>query len=763
MASLLTQIKVRQDTYENIKDLVLTQGEPGFAHDTGDYAVGNGTNKFSDICFKLQKGVINNGTSTDNAIARFDGTTGRVVQNSEVLIQDNGSLKTVENKMGLQVRTHASYEGGWVYGTAGNEALTLALQNPVTAFQIVYGTKPSAFGTSTWQTVTPLFQTKDGKVIINRQIDATADTTNLKLLDVNGTLGVSGQITSTVATDTAPFAVTSTTVNTNLNADLLDGKHASEFQPAGNYVTGPSSATDSAIALYDGTTGKIIKNSGATIDANRNLKFNGPGNISWEDGSYYQRIQITDDSNQNTAVFTFQQTENSGTTWNNLFTIQDRGTIVAKNPDGGALSLTLDRGSNANWRWLSDNGNFIAQCDYTTAKGSYFNVLTLAYNTGNVSVDKGSLTSKGGFIHGNLTVPNGSTKDDYVLLAGGGTKAVGDFAMDTDLINLTYYVKGTQTASTNAWTGSLTQVSALYEGLTIRYRLPYAGTSSGATLNLTLSDGTTTGAKKIYRYGTTTQITTHFAAGSVITMTYDGTNWIVDAFYDSDAKIRQYQHGENETGATNKYPLLVRYNLTNKNNSYDTSYARFHTEAYVDISDGSLTAKGFKYNDATTGTNSYVLLAGGGTKALSDFTDTTYGADRGISLVNGNFGHDNTAVTAVTTAGLYKIKYDAYGHITGTESFSLPTVNNGKLTMAVSGTGLSLGSTKTFTANQSSNATITYTLDSNAEGNRTANQVVIAKADGRINSEQLSITNSGAEKVTMQYDTSYRALKFVFA
>lgn len=394
MASLLTQIKVRKDTYANLDnmDTPLAVGEPAFAHDTGDYAVGDGSSKFSAICFSLKEGVTSNGISTDNAIARFDGATGRIIQTS-----------------------------------------------------------------------------------------------------------------------------------------------------------------------------------GATIDDNLNLKFNGPGNISWEDGSYYQRIKITDDSNTETAVFTFQQTENSGTVWNDLFTIQDRGTIIAKNPTGGALSLTLDRGNNANWRWLSDNGNFIAQCDYTSAKGSYFNVLTMNYNTGHISVDRGSLTSKGGFIHGNLTAASGKTKNDYVLLAGGGSKAI------------------------------------------------------------------------------------------------------------------------------------------------------------------------------------------------SEFTGTTYGADRGISLSNGKFGHSNTAITAVTTAGLYKIKYDAYGHITGTESFSLPTVNNGKLTMAVSGTGLSLGSTTTFTANQSSNATITYTLDSNAEGNRTANQVVIAKADGRINSEQLAITSSGSEKVTIQYDTSYKALKFVFA
>ena len=32
-----------------------------------------------------------------------------------------------------------------------------------------------------------------------------------------------------------------------------------------------------------------------------------------------------------------------------------------------------------------------------------------------------------------------------------------------------YYVKGTQTASTNKWTGELPEVEALYEGLTINY------------------------------------------------------------------------------------------------------------------------------------------------------------------------------------------------------------------------------------------------------------------------------------------------------
>lgn len=45
------------------------------------------------------------------------------------------------------------------------------------------------------------------------------------------TIGMSGQLTNTLADGTAPLAVTSTTVNPNLNADMVDGSHASAFAP----------------------------------------------------------------------------------------------------------------------------------------------------------------------------------------------------------------------------------------------------------------------------------------------------------------------------------------------------------------------------------------------------------------------------------------------------------------------------------------------------------------------------------------------------
>jgi hypothetical protein len=54
-------------------------------------------------------------------------------------------------------------------------------------------------------------------------------TTPAKMLDVNGDIKVSGTITSTVSTGTAPFNLSSGTKCDSLNADMVDGVHASSF------------------------------------------------------------------------------------------------------------------------------------------------------------------------------------------------------------------------------------------------------------------------------------------------------------------------------------------------------------------------------------------------------------------------------------------------------------------------------------------------------------------------------------------------------
>lgn len=85
-------------------------------------------------------------------------------------------------------------------------------------------------------------------------------------------------------------------------------------------------------------------------------------------------------------------------------------------------------------------------------------------------------------------------------------------------LSSTECIVGTQTASTNAWTGRASFAS-LTDGQVILYWLPYAGTSTAATLDLTLSGGGTTGAKNVY-INATTRCTTHIAAGNMVQMVY---------------------------------------------------------------------------------------------------------------------------------------------------------------------------------------------------------------------------------------------------
>lgn len=109
------------------------------------------------------------------------------------------------------------------------------------------------------------------------------------------------------------------------------------------------------------------------------------------------------------------------------------------------------------------------------------------------------------------------------------------------------YIVGTQASATNLWTGVSTDdgcsSGTLYTGKTIVYHLPYAGNNSAATLNLTLPDGTTTGAKNV-KYNTGGNVGTTYGAGCDIFMVYDGTYWKTSAWYDSNNydRIRYYSN-----------------------------------------------------------------------------------------------------------------------------------------------------------------------------------------------------------------------------
>lgn len=121
-----------------------------------------------------------------------------------------------------------------------------------------------------------------------------------------------------------------------------------------------------------------------------------------------------------------------------------------------------------------------------------------------------------------------------------------------DTVN--YLVKGTQASSTNLWTGNLPNgISTYSDGLTIDYFLPYAGNTSGATLNL---GGI--GAKPIYSGDSNTQITNEFPQYSVIRLTYIVSSalnsgngcWKVSAYYSGSSATGTVTSVSGTTGLT---------------------------------------------------------------------------------------------------------------------------------------------------------------------------------------------------------------------
>ena len=152
-------------------------------------------------------------------------------------------------------------------------------------------------------------------------------------------------------------------------------------------------------------------------------------------------------------------------------------------------------------------------------------------------------------------------------------------------INLLPFIIGTQTTTTNNWTGVSTSIARLFDGLTIRYWLPTRPNSSAVTLTLTLSDGTTsTGAIPCY-YSGPNRLTSHYGIGNIITLRYrenvkiDSTTiakgWWADANYDSgntDTRIRIYKQ-VNTANYNSDYPIIVsRTAASSIGNANDGSY-----------------------------------------------------------------------------------------------------------------------------------------------------------------------------------------------
>lgn len=220
-------------------------------------------------------------------------------------------------------------EGKWYYAGGGNSITNKP--SGVDAFELYVGKNASGYryqklitssgiiwfryyDSTAWKTWVRWYtdQNTDQKVLQSATTTANFRPVILGYTNTNTPSDLSANVTQQVYTTTTIYAQPSTG---SLWANKLysGGKPVlTEHQSLANYVTLNTSQTITGTKTFGS-----------------NIQFNGPQSIHWNTGTYQQRISITDDSTANTSVFNFQQSTNTGTSWNNILQIYDNGILHA--------------------------------------------------------------------------------------------------------------------------------------------------------------------------------------------------------------------------------------------------------------------------------------------------------------------------------------------------------------------------------------------------------------------------------------------------
>ena len=220
-------------------------------------------------------------------------------------------------------------EGKWYYAGGGNSITNKP--SGVDTFELYVGRNASGYryqklitssgiiwfryyDSTAWKTWVRWYtdQNTDQKVLQSATTTANFRPVILGYTNTNTPSDLSANVTQQVYTTTTIYAQPSTG---SLWANKLysGGKPVlTEHQSLANYVTLNTSQTITGTKTFGS-----------------NIQFNGTQSIHWNNGTYQQRISITDDSTANTSVFNFQQSTNTGTSWNNILQIYDNGILHA--------------------------------------------------------------------------------------------------------------------------------------------------------------------------------------------------------------------------------------------------------------------------------------------------------------------------------------------------------------------------------------------------------------------------------------------------
>lgn len=293
-----------------------------------------------------------------------------------------------------------------------------------------------------------------------------------------------------------------------------------------------------------------------------------------------------------------------------------KGTVGASN-DIRYRSQYIDT---SNWKTISDK-TFTEKVGTNYQKVSFTETIpsnaTAYYSSIQVYGDD---TSNSDFYIKNLKFELGNKPTDW-------TPAPEDLQAGIDTLQPELIVGTHGTTATATWTGTSTVLTEIKAGTRIQYKLSSAG-ASNVTLNLTLKNGTTTGAKNVY-FLNTTRLGTQYDVNAIVDLIYDGSAWRVLNPYTNSNTVGTYG-GAVKAGANGvkNYSLVMR--------DTETTWVSLTTTAGTGTSKSRYTGKLYPDNVMYMGSNSaYASGATTGTCYEALGVNLQYSTNCGSTLTSG--------------------------------------------------------------------------------------------------------------------------------
>lgn len=448
---------------------------------------------------------------------------------------------------------------------------------------------------------------------------------------VSGIKTFSTQQKFTVATGTSPFTVSSTTVVSNLNADMLDGWHLNYILKDGYVTSGTAGLSSYWRKVWDIT----LNNQYNDVDIN---------------------LLVHSAYNQQWGIISFRLRQN--------------GTGTAKSISA-YLAEVVGNIPTDRFRLYYNNSSGLCQlwCNPSSQYSVYnYRVLAKTWRIGTEA------TTLGTFYTGNTTTAQSLPSDSYVSMTGITivntaakvantlTFAAGAFAAKT------YNGSAAVTVNIPTHTSHLTNNSGFWTGT--RY-----------WANIAVSTASSTSTQPTFNTCYTSNWFRSTGSTGWYSQTYGGGWYMTDStwirtygsksVYQNTGQIRTdgylVTNGGITVGATSPNNGTYKSHVTG--NSWSSGYIR--------------AGAGFYHNSVNS--NSYVLLAGGSYKSLADFAKGNAGAsNRGVYVTNGTVTAMTYYLNATVNSGASgKLAYysgtnsiDDYTNTIGSSSTPI-YINNG--------------------------------------------------------------------------------------